>query len=114
MALHTDALGGKSRWHSFTLKAWSPAGLPRLSEHGEREGEAPCGFADGGGDATDRGYQFEFFCDRCSNGLVSELEASAVGLASGVLKAAGDILGGIFGQASRGSYEVGLNSILLG
>lgn len=56
--------------------------------------------------STDRGYQFEFFCDRCGNGFVSEFRSSAVGLATGALKAAGDILGGIFGQASRGSYEV--------
>ena len=24
--------------------------------------------------STDKGYQFEFFCDRCGNGFMSELE----------------------------------------
>lgn len=56
--------------------------------------------------STDKGYQFEFFCDRCGNGFRSEFKASAVGLASGALRAAGSIFGGILGSASSGSYEI--------
>jgi len=32
--------------------------------------------------STDKGYQFEFFCDRCGNGYMSELSASAIGMAA--------------------------------
>ncbi len=56
--------------------------------------------------STDKGYQFEFFCDRCGNGFMSEFKASATGYATSVLRAAGDIFGGIFGQASAGTYEI--------
>jgi hypothetical protein len=56
--------------------------------------------------STDKGYQFEFFCDRCGNGFMSEFKASANGFATSALRAAGDMFGGIFGQASAGSYEV--------
>ena len=56
--------------------------------------------------STDKGYQFEFFCDRCGNGFMSEFKASATGYATGVLRAAGSMFGGIFGSASAGSYEI--------
>lgn len=56
--------------------------------------------------STDKGYQFEFFCDRCGNGFMSEFKASAAGYATSVLRAAGDVFGGIFGSASAGSYEI--------
>jgi len=56
--------------------------------------------------STDKGFQFEFFCDRCRNGFMSEYKASMTGLASSALKAAGDIFGGVFGQVSRGTYEL--------
>jgi membrane protease subunit (stomatin/prohibitin family) len=56
--------------------------------------------------STDKGYQFEFFCDRCGNGFMSPFKPSAVGLASSALHAAGNIFGGIFGSASSGSYEI--------
>ena len=39
--------------------------------------------------STDKGYQFEFFCDRCGNGFMSEFQASAVGIAGRALRAAG-------------------------
>ncbi len=51
--------------------------------------------------STDKGFQFEFFCDRCGNGFMSEFRANATGIAVGALKAAGDIFGGLFSQASR-------------
>jgi membrane protease subunit (stomatin/prohibitin family) len=56
--------------------------------------------------STDKGYQFEFFCDRCGNGFMSEFKASMTGMASSALRAAGDIFGGVFGRASAGSYEI--------
>ena len=33
--------------------------------------------------STDKGYQFEFFCDRCGNGFMSEFKASVTGYAAG-------------------------------
>ena len=56
--------------------------------------------------STDKGYQFEFFCDRCGNGFMSEFKPSAAGYATTVLRAAGDMFGGIFRSASAGSYEI--------
>jgi len=56
--------------------------------------------------STDKGYQFEFFCDRCGNGFMSEFKASVTGMASSALRAAGSIFGGILGQAGSSSYEI--------
>jgi hypothetical protein len=56
--------------------------------------------------STDKGYQFEFFCDRCGNGFMSEFKASAAGYAGSLLRAAGDVFGGVFGRASSGAYEI--------
>ena len=56
--------------------------------------------------STDKGYQFEFFCDRCGNGFMSEFKASAVGLAGGALRTAGGLLGGIFGSAASNTNEI--------
>lgn len=35
------------------------------------------------------GFQFEFFCDKCGNGHMSPFIASKVGVATGILRAAG-------------------------
>jgi hypothetical protein len=56
--------------------------------------------------STDRGYQFEFFCDRCGNGFRSEFKASASGLAASALRAAGGLFGGMLGQAGSSAYEI--------
>jgi ribosomal protein L32 len=56
--------------------------------------------------STDKGYQFEFFCDRCGNGFMTQFKASMAGFATGALRAAGDVFGGLFGRASAGSYEI--------
>jgi hypothetical protein len=56
--------------------------------------------------STDKGYQFEFFCDRCGNGFMTEFKPSMTGFATGALRAASDVFGGIFGRASAGSYEI--------
>jgi hypothetical protein len=56
--------------------------------------------------STDKGYQFEFFCDRCGNGFMSEFSASMAGFMGSGLRAAGDLFGGVFGRVSSGSYEI--------
>ena len=56
--------------------------------------------------STDKGYQFEFFCDRCGNGFMSEFKASVAGLATSALRTAGSIFGGILGQAGSSTYEI--------
>jgi len=56
--------------------------------------------------STDRGYQFKFYCDHCGNGYMSSFQASMLGMASGLLNAAGSIFGGIFGQAGNSAYQV--------
>lgn len=56
--------------------------------------------------STDRGYQFKFYCDKCGNGHMSEFDASVVGMAGSVLRAAGSIFGGWMGSAGNSSYEI--------
>jgi hypothetical protein len=56
--------------------------------------------------STDRGYQFKFHCDHCGNGFMSAFQPSALGVAAGLLNAAGSIFGGVFGSAGHGAYEV--------
>jgi len=56
--------------------------------------------------STDKGYQFEFFCDRCGSGYRSEFRASVTGMAGSVLRAAGNLFGGILGSAGGGAYEI--------
>ncbi len=50
--------------------------------------------------STDRGFQFEFHCDRCGNGYKTAFQAWSVGMASGALDAASSLFGGMFGQAA--------------
>ncbi len=56
--------------------------------------------------STDRGYQFRFYCDKCHNGYMSRFKTSAVGTAGSVLRAAGDLFGGILGQAGSSAFEI--------
>lgn len=56
--------------------------------------------------STDKGYQFEFFCDRCGNGFKTHFEASAVGLASSTLRTVGNLFGGFLGSAGSSTYEI--------
>ena len=51
-------------------------------------------------ESTERGFQFEFFCDRCGTGYRTPFKASATGLVSEALDTAGGLLGGIFGQVA--------------
>jgi hypothetical protein len=56
--------------------------------------------------STDRGYQFKFFCDKCGNGYISAFQTSIVGTAGSLLQAAGNLFGGILGQAGSSAYEI--------
>lgn len=56
--------------------------------------------------SNERGYQFEFFCDKCGNGYRSSFQANRVGMAAGFLHAASSIFGGILGDAARGADYV--------
>lgn len=56
--------------------------------------------------STDKGYQFKFYCDKCGNGYLSAYQASYVGTAGSLLRAAGDLFGGVFGQAGNSAYEI--------
>lgn len=56
--------------------------------------------------STDRGYQFKFNCDKCGNGYLSPFETSILGTGAGLLRAAGDLFGGVFGSASNSAYDI--------
>jgi membrane protease subunit (stomatin/prohibitin family) len=51
--------------------------------------------------STERGFQWEFRCQRCGNGYRSQFKTSTTGVASGALDLAGNLLGGIFGSAAQ-------------
>jgi membrane protease subunit (stomatin/prohibitin family) len=50
--------------------------------------------------STDKGFQFEFNCDRCSSGFRTRFRPWTVGSVSSVLDAAGSLLGGVFNTAA--------------
>lgn len=50
--------------------------------------------------SNDSGFQFEFHCDKCGNGHMSEFVTSKLGLANSVLRAAGSLFGGALGRAA--------------
>jgi hypothetical protein len=50
--------------------------------------------------STDKGFQFEFFCNRCGSGYRTRFKAWTTGTVAGVLEGAGSLFGGIFGQAA--------------
>jgi membrane protease subunit (stomatin/prohibitin family) len=56
--------------------------------------------------STDRGYQFEFFCDRCGNGFKTGFQASAVGMAGSALRTMSSLFGGVLGNVGSSSYEM--------
>jgi hypothetical protein len=56
--------------------------------------------------STDKGYQFEFFCDRCGNGFRSGFKPSAIGMAGSALRTVGNIFGGVFGTVSGSTWEM--------
>lgn len=56
--------------------------------------------------STDKGYQFEFFCDRCGNGFMSEFKPSAMGMAGSALRTVGGLFGGFLGSVGSNTYEI--------
>jgi hypothetical protein len=56
--------------------------------------------------STDRGFQFEFYCDRCGTGYRTKFQASATGLVTEALDVAGGLLGGVLGRAADVSERV--------
>jgi len=56
--------------------------------------------------STDRGYQFKFYCDRCHNGHLSGFDPSITGTAGSLLRAAGNLFGGVLGQVGNSTYEI--------
>ncbi len=51
--------------------------------------------------STDRGFQFEFYCNRCGSGYRTSFEAWGVGTASAVLDTASSLFGGLFSSAAN-------------
>lgn len=56
--------------------------------------------------STNKGFQFEFYCDRCGSGFRTRFRPSVTGTVTGVLDAAGSLLGGIFSSAADVSERV--------
>ncbi len=56
--------------------------------------------------STDLGYQFEFYCDRCGNGFMSQFRANKLGMAGEAARGLGNVLGGFFGRAAYGSDQL--------
>lgn len=56
--------------------------------------------------STDKGYQFKFYCDKCGNGYMSRFQMSVTGTAGSLLRAAGNIFGGILSSAGNSAYEI--------
>ncbi len=56
--------------------------------------------------SNDQGFQFEFFCDKCGNGHMSRFIPSKMGMAAGLLRAAGSIFGGALGRAGWAGDQV--------
>ena len=56
--------------------------------------------------STQSGYQFKFICESCGNGYMSSFKASKAGMATGLLRGAGSLLGGVLGNASYSAEAV--------
>jgi len=56
--------------------------------------------------STDVGFQFKFYCERCGNGYMSEFSPYSMGRMTGLLRAAGGLLGGTAARAADTAYEV--------
>jgi membrane protease subunit (stomatin/prohibitin family) len=57
-------------------------------------------------ESTERGFQFEFFCDRCGTGYRTAFKTSATGVVTEALDVAGGLLGGILGKAADVSDRI--------
>jgi hypothetical protein len=56
--------------------------------------------------STESGYQFKFVCEKCGNGYMSSFDASKSGMATGLLRGAGSMLGGFLGSAASGADQL--------
>jgi len=56
--------------------------------------------------SNETGYQFEFHCDHCHNGHMSSFQATKLGMAGGLLRAAGSLFGGVFGNVAAAGDQV--------
>jgi membrane protease subunit (stomatin/prohibitin family) len=56
--------------------------------------------------STDRGFQFEFFCDRCGTGYRTRFQPYAAGTVSSALETASSLFGGVFNTAANASQSV--------
>jgi DNA-directed RNA polymerase subunit M/transcription elongation factor TFIIS len=50
--------------------------------------------------STERGFQFEFYCDRCGTGYRTKFQPFTLGTVSNALDAASSLFGGVFGHAA--------------
>jgi ribosomal protein L32 len=50
---------------------------------------------------TNKGFQFEFYCDRCGSGFRTRFKPSVSGTVTGLLDTAGSIFGGLFNSAAN-------------
>ena len=55
---------------------------------------------------NEQGAQFEFFCDKCGSGRMSEFVPNKLGMAAGFLRAAGTIFGGRVAQMGQAGSQV--------
>ena len=51
--------------------------------------------------STEKGYQFEFNCDRCGSGFRTRFKPSATGTINSALDAASSLFGGVFSSAAN-------------
>ena len=56
--------------------------------------------------STDRGFQFEFLCNRCNSGIRTRFKAWSIGSVSGALDTAGNLFGGFLSQVADVSERV--------
>lgn len=57
--------------------------------------------------SSDKGYQFEFFCDRCGTGYRTRFQTNTLGITAGLLRAASSVLrNGILGGVAQGADQL--------
>ena len=55
--------------------------------------------------STEKGFQYEFYCDRCGTGYRTRFQAFALGTVSSALDTASNLFGGLFGRAAQVGEE---------
>lgn len=56
--------------------------------------------------SNDMGFQFEFFCDRCGNGFMSQFRPNKMGMIGEASRGLGSVFGGVFGRVGSGSWDL--------